>query len=81
MIAVKNELESQALIGIEICVSCKVSNVLDNREEKVDKYAVRKMTNNLLLETKFEDKKKQMEIAEEDVFKYIKDVAKEEFIC
>lgn len=32
------------------------------------------MTDNLLLESKYEDKKQQMETAEEDVFKDIKDV-------
>lgn len=70
---VKNEGVSQSLIGTEICVSCQVSDVLANREE-VDAYAVRKMTDNLLLGSKFEDKKQQMEIAEEDVSKEIKDV-------
>jgi len=72
--AVRKEGESQHLIGIEICVSCKVSDVQANREEEVDKYAVKKMTDNLLLQSKFEYKKQQMEIAEEYVFKDIKDV-------
>lgn len=71
VITVKNEGVSQALIETEICVSCQVSDIL---EEKVDEYAVRKMTDNLLLESKIEDKKQQMSCAEGDVSKDTKDV-------
>jgi hypothetical protein len=71
VIGVRNEGESQALIGTEICFSFQVSDVL---EEKVDEYVVRNMTNNLLLESKIEDKKQQMSCAEGDVSKDIKDV-------
>ena len=65
--AVRKEGVSEDLIGTKICVSFQVSDVLVNREVKVDEYAVKKMIGNLLHESKFEDKKKKMEIVEKDV--------------
>jgi len=76
VIAVSVGEVSQALIEAEIYATFQVQVALDSTEERMDEYitAVRELEDNLLLESKFEVQRQQLDIAEGDVFIGIKDV-------